>query len=73
MAKDKQLSEQQKLLIKWRKRKGFTQQDIAAKSGLSIHLIKAIEIGRRYISYRSAVKLARAMGHAPARLIEEQD
>jgi transcriptional regulator with XRE-family HTH domain len=65
------LSPQVELLKKWRLQKKWTQCDLAHHSGLSLALIKAIERGAHFISYKSAKKLAAALGRGKHYLVEE--
>lgn len=51
-----------------RVRKGFTQDDLAAKSGVDQTHISSIEIGRRAPSDDVKARLAKALGIAPSRL-----
>ena len=67
----KALSAKVKLLIKWRHSKHWTQVKLAEKAGVSLDLVKHIETGRHYITYRSAKLFAAALGKGKQSLCEE--
>lgn len=54
-----------------RRKRGFTQEQLAARSGLSQSMIARIEGGDRSYSMGSLQKLAKALGLSPKSLIPD--
>jgi len=55
----------------WRKRLGFTQQEIAEKADISVAFLSFIENGRRKGSLETYSRLAHALGVPLGDLVEE--
>jgi transcriptional regulator with XRE-family HTH domain len=51
-----------------RKKRGMTQDDLAAASGVDQTMISSVEIGRRSPSDDVKTRLAKALGIAPSKL-----
>ncbi|MER5866371.1 tetratricopeptide repeat protein [Kitasatospora sp. NPDC002040] len=64
------------LLRRYRLQTGWTQEDLAGRSGVSVHAISVLEAGRRKPRLSSVARLAEALALAPperARLIAATD
>ncbi len=57
----------------WRKRKGWTQSDLAEEAGLTLETVSNVEIGRHEPRPSTLRKLARALGVEVADLFLEPD
>ncbi|MCX7995998.1 MAG: helix-turn-helix transcriptional regulator [candidate division WOR-3 bacterium] len=53
-----------------RKQKGFSQEELAFRSGLHRTYISDIERGNRNVSVKNIEKIARALGVKPSGLLE---
>ena len=57
---------------KYRKQKGFTQKELASKSGLSFSMISKLESGEQLNpSYQTIKKIANALNIYPEKLVNE--
>ena len=54
-----------------RKKKGWSQEDLALEVGLDRTYIGGVERGERNISLRNICRLAQALGVSPSQLLEQ--
>ncbi len=71
MRKDKDLIARGQTVRRFREAKGFSQEELADRSGLHRNYIGGIERGERNAGVRAVFKLARALDLHPTRLFEE--
>ena len=57
------------LLAGARLKHGMSQEELAEKSGIAQSVISQYESGRRKITMRAAIKLGKALGEAPEKLM----
>ncbi len=56
-----------------RERSGMTQEQLAARSGMSLAMIQSLETGRRSGSVKTIIKLADIFGVTTDRLLRAND
>lgn len=59
------------VLAGYRLKHDMSQEELAKKSGISQSVISQYESGKRKITMRAAVKLGKALGEAPEKLITD--
>lgn len=59
------------VLVKCRKEKGLTQEQLSERAGISLSFLSMMEIGRRHPNVEMVFKLAAGLGMPPCELIRE--
>lgn len=59
------------VLVRCRKEKGLTQEQLSERAGISLSFLSMMEIGRRHPNVEMVFKLAAGLGMLPYELIRE--
>lgn len=60
-------------IVNLRKERGYSQEYIAAKAGISRHYLSDIENGRRHLSLSIAERIASVLGITVTQIMQEID